>query len=265
VFVLTGLQARTTIDRIGDLAAGELLLSAAVISTAVIVARFVWVYPATYLPRWLVPSIARDDPAPPWQSPFLIAFTGIRGIVSLAAALAIPLTIADGTPFPHRDLILFLTFCVIVVTLVGQGLALPSVIRRLGLAEIGRAERRDEMAEELASRRETIEAAARRLEELTGEREVPSEILESLRARNRERLVQLAHRMSADAVGLELVRLSETLEQQLIEAERAQLYRLLCSGRVKDEARRRIEHDLDLREAHLARAIARSDADIIES
>jgi CPA1 family monovalent cation:H+ antiporter len=265
VFVLTGLQARTTIDRIGDLATGELLMSAAVISSAVIVARFVWVYPATYLPRWLVASIARDDPAPPWQSPFLIAFTGIRGIVSLAAALAIPLTVADGSPFPHRDLILFLTFCVIVVTLVGQGLALPSVIRWLGLADVGRAERLDEMAEELASRRETIEAAARRLEEITGEREVPSEILDSLRAHNRERLQQLARRTSADALDLQLVRLAEDLEQRLIEAERAQLYRLLRGGQVKDEARRRIEHDLDLREAHLARAIARSDADVIEA
>ena len=87
-----------------------------------IVARFVWMFPATYLPRWLVPAIRRKDPAPPWQWPFALAFTGMRGIVSLAAALAIPLTTDDGSPFPHRDLILFLTFSVILVTLVGQGL-----------------------------------------------------------------------------------------------------------------------------------------------
>ena len=87
-----------------------------------IVARFVWMFPATYLPRWLSPSLARRDPSPPWQAPFLIGFTGIRGIVSLAAALAIPLATASGEPFPNRDLILFLTFAVIIVTLIGQGL-----------------------------------------------------------------------------------------------------------------------------------------------
>ena len=102
------------------------------ITLIVIVARFVWVFPATYLPRWLIPAVARRDPSPPWQSPFLISFIGVRGVVSLAAALAIPVTIAGGAPFPHRDLILFITFGVIILTLVGQGLMLPAVVRWLG-------------------------------------------------------------------------------------------------------------------------------------
>ena len=108
-----------------------------------IVARFVWMYPATYLPRWLFPPIRRRDPSPSWQVPFVLAFTGVRGIVSLAAALAIPFATTNGQPFPNRDLILFLTFSVILVTLVGQGLLLPSVIRALGLAHAGRRERRE--------------------------------------------------------------------------------------------------------------------------
>ena len=115
----------------------ELAISATVVSAVVIVSRFVWMYPATYLPRWLVPAIRRKDPSPPWQWPFALAFTGIRGIVSLAAALAIPFTTADGSPFPERDLILFLTFVVIFVTLVGQGLTLPLVARALGLDHTG--------------------------------------------------------------------------------------------------------------------------------
>jgi monovalent cation/hydrogen antiporter len=109
------------IARIGDHAISELAVSAAIVSAVVIVTRFVWMYPATYLPRWLFPPIRRRDPSPPWQWPFVLAFTGVRGIVSLAAALAIPFAAATGEPFPDRDLILFLTFSVILVTLVGQG------------------------------------------------------------------------------------------------------------------------------------------------
>src|SRR6185437_10678902 len=104
VFLITGLQARALIASLGGYPISELILSAAIVSAVVIVARFIWVYPAIYLPRWLVPAIQRKDPAPPWQSPFALAFTGIRGIVSLAAALAIPFTTASGAPFPHRDL-----------------------------------------------------------------------------------------------------------------------------------------------------------------
>jgi len=261
VFLLTGLQARTLVERIDDLPAGELLLSAALVSLVVIVARFVWVFPATYLPRWLVPAIARADPSPPWQMPFLLAFTGIRGIVSLAAALAIPLVTGSGEPFPHRDLILFLTFCVIVVTLIGQGLLMPSVIRGLGLSEIGRRERRLEKAAELSSRRQTIEAVMRRLEQLAAERSLPRQIVEPLRAHHRERLQQLDYRMGDDASERQLALLSDELEGLLIDAEREHLYGLLCSGELKDEARRRIEGELDLREAHLMRSGLRAGND----
>jgi Na+/H+ antiporter len=129
VFLITGLQARTVIGRISHYPLSQLALSVAVITAVVIVARFVWVFPATYLPRWLFPPVRKKDPSPPWQWPFALAFTGVRGIVSLAAALAIPFATATGQPFPYRDLILFLTFSVILVTLVGQGLLLPWVIR----------------------------------------------------------------------------------------------------------------------------------------
>jgi CPA1 family monovalent cation:H+ antiporter len=142
VFLITGLQARTLIAHIGDYSISEPAVSAAVVSAVVIAARFVWMYPATYLPRWLFPTIRRKDPSPPWEVPFVLAFTGVRGIVSLAAALAIPFTIANGQPFPDRALIFFLTFSVILVTLVGQGLMLPSVIRALGLSFRPSASRR---------------------------------------------------------------------------------------------------------------------------
>src|SRR5262249_23761367 len=143
---------------------------------------------ATYLPRWLIPAIARDDPAPPWQWPFVLGFTGVRGIVSLAAALAIPFTMDDGRPFPDRDLVLFLTFAVILVTLVGQGLTLPAVVRALGLAKAGERELQTERIEELSARRRVIEAATERLDQLAAERELPDDIVRQLRAKLGDRL-----------------------------------------------------------------------------
>ena len=253
VFLLTGLQARTLRDRIGDLQAADLIGAAVLISAVVIVARFVWVFPSTYLPRWLVPSIARRDPSPPWQAPFMIGFTGIRGIVSLAAALAIPLTTASGEPFPHRDLILFLSFAVIVVTLIGQGLLMPGVIHWLGLDTTGREERRIEATNEIASRRLTIEAALNRIDDLANELDLPEHAVAPMRAHYGERLRQLDYRNGIDAQEQHLANLSVELEQRLIAAERERLYALMCSGEVVDESRRRIENELDLREAQLAR------------
>ena len=119
VFLVVGLQARTLLDRIEGYSLRDLGVAVALVTVIVIVARFVWVFPAVYLPRWLSPSLARRDPSPPWQWPFLLAFVGVRGVVSLAAALAIPFLTAGGQVFPHRDLILFVTFGVIIITLVG--------------------------------------------------------------------------------------------------------------------------------------------------
>src|SRR6202140_4838652 len=110
VFLITGLQARPLIDRIGHRPLSELASAAAIVCGVVILARFVWMYPATYLPRWLFPRIRRADPSPPWQWPFALAFTGVRGIVSLAAALAIPFATANGQPSPDRDPLVFLPF-----------------------------------------------------------------------------------------------------------------------------------------------------------
>jgi CPA1 family monovalent cation:H+ antiporter len=252
VFVLTGLQARTSLERIANVPPSELVYAALVISAVVIVARFLWVFPATYVPRWLSASLAKRDPSPSWQSPFLISFTGIRGIVSLAAALAIPFNTEGGVPFPYRDLILFLTFSVIVVTLVGQGLMLPAVIRWLGLVDLGRNERMKEAAEELAIRRQTIEAVLRRIDELAAERALPDAVVAPLRAHHAERLHRLDYRIGANELENQLARLANEVELLLIEAERKYLYTLLCRGEIKDEARRRIEHELDLREAELA-------------
>ncbi len=251
IFLITGLQARTLINRIGDYAISNLIFSAVVVSAVVIAARFVWIYPATYLPRWLFPSIKKKDPSPPWQWPFVLAFTGVRGVVSLAAALAIPFATMNGQPFPDRDLILFLTFAVILVTLVGQGLLLPSVIRALGLADAGRSERHDERAAEYTVRREAIVAAIDQLDQLEAERGLEPDLAQPLRAQCRDRLLHVDRRSDGDEAHRESARLHNEIELLLIAAERRRTNDLFCESRLTDEARRRIERELDLREAYL--------------
>jgi monovalent cation/hydrogen antiporter len=252
VFLATGLQARTLIGRIEHYPVSELAVSAAVVSVVVILARFVWTYPAIYLPRWLSPSLRRKDPAPEWTWAFVLAFTGVRGIVSLAAALAIPFATDDGHPFPGRDLILFLTFSVILVTLVVQGLMLPFVIRALGLAHAGRRERHADRIEEQQARRHAIEAGIAQLDRLAAERDLPDEIVRPLRAHQRDRLKHIDRGSDGDAEHKKLTELNCDIELQIIEAERQYANDLFRNGKLKDEARRRIERDLDLREAQIA-------------
>jgi len=252
VFLITGLQARTLMAGIGGLSLSQLAISAAVVSGVVIVARFVWTFPGTYLPRWLIPAIARKDPSPPWQWPFAMAFTGVRGIVSLAAALAIPLETDMGQPFPDRDLIFFLTFSVILVTLVGQGLMLPAVIRALGLAHAGKREQRADRAEEVSARQRAIESAIERLEQLAAQRDLPEDVVHTLRAQHRDRLKHFEHGHDRADGHHEHSKLHDEIESLLIAAERERVNELYRQGTLKDEARRRIERELDLRDASLA-------------
>jgi CPA1 family monovalent cation:H+ antiporter len=221
------------------------------VSAVVVAARFAWTFPATYLPRWLSASIARRDPAPPWQWPFAIAFTGIRGIVSLVAALAIPLTREDDSPFPHRELILFLTFAVILVTLVGQGLLLPRVMRALGLAYAGRRERIESRAEEWSARAEAARTANARLEQSIAEHNLSPDWAERIRAAYLIRIRHIEEGASDDPAVVRNVAERRALELELLAVERDRINDLYRAGRLLDEPRRSIERDLDLREARL--------------
>ncbi len=133
VFILIGFQLPLILESLSETWSLEYLAySAAVLSVVVILTRIVWVFPGAYIPRWLDQQlIGRHDPYPPWQSVTVVAWTGMRGVVSLAAAMALPLQTAAGEPFPHRGLIQFFTFWVIFATLVLQGLTLPLLIRVL--------------------------------------------------------------------------------------------------------------------------------------
>jgi monovalent cation/hydrogen antiporter len=249
VFLLTGLQARALLDNGHAFSIADLAIATGWTTLIVIAARFVWIFPTTYIPRWIIPGLAKRDPSPLWQGPFLLSFTGVRGVVSLAAALALPYALDDGAPFPHRDLILFVTFGVIIVTLVGQGLLLPSVVRWLGLSRRGSEEHTSELKAELEARQSALDEVAKRLEAFVAERKLPDEVIELLRTRNAGRM-QILPKDWQD--GLDKMRLSAAVKKELIDAEREFIYQLLRQGKITDEARRRIEYELDLEEASVA-------------
>ncbi|HWW22176.1 MAG TPA: Na+/H+ antiporter [Steroidobacteraceae bacterium] len=254
VFLLTGLQARPVLAGIRNYTAEELLVSGAVVSVVVLLTRFAWIYPATYLPRWLIPAISRRDPAPPWQWPFMLGFTGVRGIVSLAAALAIPLTTADGMPFPQRDLLLLLAFAVVLITLVGQGLTLPYLITALKLSDAGLRENGERRIEELRARILAIEAVLERVRALAADGRIPDAVAERLTIHHTNRLELVESRSIEDERHQERVRLTDEVELRLLSEEREAINQLYVQGRLKDETRRKIERELDLREANLASA-----------
>jgi CPA1 family monovalent cation:H+ antiporter len=249
IFLVTGLQIRTLLDRSEIFPLNTSLLAVLLTLVVIVAARFIWVYPAAYLPRWLSAAVARRDPIPPWQWLFFLAFVGVRGVVSLAAALAIPLTTSSGAPFPNRDLILFIVFGIIVITLVGQGLLMPSVVGWLGLGRHAADERDREQKAELAARSEALKLAQARLDELAANQQIAPEALAVLRARHDYRFGRLptgtpSERGAAAAAA--------EVRADLIALEREYIYRLLRDGRITDEARRRIERELDLEEAGIA-------------
>ena len=251
LFLITGLQARAVVANIGSHSISELAVSALLITAVLIVARFVWTFPAIYLPRWLIPALRRADPSPPWQWAFALSFTGVRGVVSLVAALAIPLTTLTGAPFPQRDLILFLTFCVILVTLVGQGAVMPFVMHRLGLADASHRERLADHVAEQEARRVAAQTAVELFDRIAQERALPKKFVETFRAAHLFRLLP-NEVLGGDAEPQgKFAKLRDGIDLQLISAERERINDLYCGAKLTDEARRRLERELDLREANV--------------
>jgi Na+/H+ antiporter len=249
LFLLTGLQFRDLLKADHSAYSNSQLAGyAAVICAVIVVIRFVWVFPVAFGPR-LIRAGKVNDPRPPWQSATVIAFAGMRGGISLAAALALPLELEHGQPFPQRDLIIFLTFCVILVTLVGQGLTLPVLIRFLGVNKSGQAEADLEKQRELAARLDIVSSSSDHLRKLAGERNLAEDLVTQLQTRREGRLQHL-HRYQDKQMGR--AQEAEQIEMELLGAERRRLYELLLEGKISDGTRRLIEHELDLQEASFA-------------
>jgi CPA1 family monovalent cation:H+ antiporter len=206
------------------------------------------VYPATYLPRLLFPRINERDPAPPWRYPAFIGWNGMRGAVTIAAALVIPLSTDAGEPLPGRDLIVFFAFSVVLATLVGQGLTLPAVIRLLRLEADEDAEE-----EEALARIRAAEAALERLEELSPEPWVLDDTAERLRGQYRFRIDRFSARADPEGDG-KLEKRSQRyqrIRRELLEAERHAIVELRNTGEISDAVMRAVLRDLDLEESRL--------------
>ena len=194
VFLLIGLQLPGILESIAGRSLLTLTWEALFISLTVIAVRIAWVFPAAYLPRLVSPRLRDRDPYPGWRQVAMVAWIGMRGGLSLAAALALPLTLTGGVPFPQRDLVIFFTFSVILVTLVGQGLSLGPVIRLLGLEPDSSLEREHAQAHLVAAR-----AALTRLDELATEGWVPQDALTHLHSSYEKKLHALTMPMDDDA------------------------------------------------------------------
>jgi CPA1 family monovalent cation:H+ antiporter len=246
VFTLLGLQLPGVLDALSGRPVGEIALAAVAVSLTVIAIRIAWVYPATYIPRWLSAALQARDPAPPPRVPFVIGWAGLRGIVSLAAALALPFGIEGGRPFPERELIIFLTFAVILATLVGQGLTLPFVVRALRISSDPTGGR-----EERTARVAAAEAASRRIDELAAEWPGHLPLIDNLRSMYEHRLEHLPGDGEVEeALDQELVE-HKRIRRAVIEAQRDAIIGLRDDGTISDEVLRRVERDLDLEELRM--------------
>jgi CPA1 family monovalent cation:H+ antiporter len=248
VFALIGLQLPAVVRGVG--AAGPLLVAAAAVIATVVLARILWVFPAIYLPRALFRRVSARDPAPPWQVAAVVSWAGMRGVVTLAAASAIPRVTESGAPFPGRSEIIFLAFCVTVATLLLHGLTLPWVIRRLGVQS--RESHQDALAEADAIHTAT-QAALQRLETVSDG--APDSVTSRLR-----RLAEHRSHSVWERLGRPETELGEApsviyrrLRLEMLAAERETLVGLRDIGRIDDEVLTRTLHDLDLEEALLSR------------
>ena len=251
VFFVIGLQLTTAVGNVAESGSRiELFRWSAVLLLVVMVSRFVWIYPAMYLPR-LIPSIARREPPPTWQATTVIGWAGMRGVVSMAAAVALPRTTSSGEPFPERTLIIFLTFVVVIGTLVLQGFSLPWVIRKLNV--VGREEETDNLAEAEAQHHAT-QAAVDRLEALlAAEPDIADDVVDRLRTRTQRRSSVAWERLGSTGSGEAPSATYTRLRREMLEAERQAFLRLRDEGRLDDEVLRRVHRELDLEEALLSR------------
>jgi CPA1 family monovalent cation:H+ antiporter len=245
VFVLIGLQLFNIRMSIREYSLASLLFDGATFSLLIILLRLAWTYPGAGL-SWLIQTKIgkRKEKPPRARQIFVVGWTGMRGVVSLAAALALPQVLENGSPFAQRNLIVFLTFCVIFVTLVLQGITLPPLIRALKLAGTAGPN-----CEELEARRIVLEAAVSHLEESKAkDREEAAGLYEDLAQHYRHRLLSLHPLPENEAALTDHDRYVE-LSREALRVERETAVLLWNEGRINDEVLRRIERELDLSES----------------
>jgi CPA1 family monovalent cation:H+ antiporter len=244
IFVMMGLQMRGVMGGIRDPWSAKFWWHAVLLVGLVMGARVAWVVPVSRV-RGLLPTMRKGEPAVSWGGVMVVALTGMRGVISLAAALAIPVVTMSGEPFSHRGLIIVLTFVVILVTLVSQSLALPWVVKWLGVGgEDGRK------CEEWTARLEAVRAALGRLDEVEKRSEEHGEAAGHLRELYREQERALVGAVGGDGCR-EPVGGAMELRKELIDAQREKLLEMFDEERIDEEMLRGLQIDLDLEELRL--------------
>ncbi len=247
VFVLIGLQLPYVLAGIQGYSLGTLVLYGALFSGLVIALRVIWVFPGAFVAQWIRSRIIHQNIRPPTAPGILIlGWAGMRGVIALAAAIALPQTLADGSPFPQRNLIIFLAFSVILVTLVGQGLTLPWLVRVLRISDpLG------PNLEEEAARREILQAALAHLEDSRKKAETEFDaIYQDLAGHYRQRLAAVTGKDDTETgVSPSHQKHLFRLSRDLLRVERQTAVRLRNEGQINDQTLRQLEHELDLREA----------------
>jgi CPA1 family monovalent cation:H+ antiporter len=244
VFILIGLQLAAIRDLVTGLSFSRLVVEASLVSAVTILVRLIWVPVGTYLPRLLSRRLRARDPNPRWQAVALIGWTGMRGIVSLALALAVPLTLPNGRRFPDRETIIILSFAVILVTLLLQGLTLPFVIRALHIEDDG-ADLREEREALIAASRSALD----RLQQIDDTVIVHPQLMERVRAPYQERLTRLTTEARDDPECRLTDGESEAFRRmrgEALAAERKAVVALRNEGKLGEEVLHRVQEGLDL-------------------
>jgi len=251
VFILIGLQLPAVMNGLGQYSVASTILYAVLISLVTILIRILWVFPGAYLPRILSKRIRQREKRPSWQSVFVVGWSGMRGVVSLASALAVPLTMETGEQFPHRNLILFITFIVILFTLVLQGLSLPFVIRILKVKD---EETENAEEEELTVRLRLANAALDYMQSEHGDDLGDVDAFRRLKERY-ERMIEITNKKllkeeeTAATAGF-LPRYRRMLIE-IVSVRRKEIQKLRNERIFSEELLRNKEWELDLEEARL--------------
>ena len=248
IFILIGLQLPQIVENLSGQSLAKPCWEAGLLNLALILVRIAWIFGAEHLPDLLGKTAAKGTRRPNWRHTAIVAWTGMRGVDSMAAAMALPLCVSGGSPFPGRDLILFHTFAVILVTLVFQGLSLPVIIRWLRVEDDGVTEK-----EECQARLKAVQAALARLNEFNGKAD--EKALAKLRAQYEDRIAALETNAKRDPHAWEGPQATafERLFSEALLAERRMILQLRNEQVINDEVLRRIQRDLDLAELRLNR------------
>jgi Na+/H+ antiporter len=245
IFILIGLQLPDVVSSIEDSSAGTLIRYGAIVSATTILGRIIWVYPGTFLPRLVSKKIRKTEPRPSLRMVTIVAWSGMRGVVSLAAALALPLTLDGSVAFPNRNLIIFLTVCVIFSTLVLQGLTLRPLIRWMNI-QPDDDERR---AEEIARLR--LATSIIEFIEENYSLSLSEDVLNRIKTKYEIRIQRMRKDGTRNAIDNEKIDEFHRIQQELLDKERSLILELRDKANISDEAMRRIEYELDLEETRL--------------